>query len=117
MDFLLLLIWVLIAAGYLGALIASWYYVYIRGGRPFDIFAKLIAALIVYGLLTFITGFLVGIVGFIGAHAKPPGSILGTSELLIGAAILIVFAASGWLTCSFISGRLLYPARKFNASP
>jgi len=109
MDLVIILIWMVIAVGRLCAIISSSYYVYVRGVRPFDIFAKLLVALIAYGLLTFGTGFLAGMVLLVGAHSQ--GTILGSRELLIGSVILILYAAMSWPMCSFIVGRLILPNR------
>lgn len=109
MDLILILIWFLTALGSLCSLIASAYYVHVRGAKPFDNFAKFVVALIVYGLFTFATSVLAGLTLFIGAHAKPPGSILGTYELLIGTGLILLYVAIVWLMCSFIVGRLIFP--------
>ena len=107
MDLLLILLWFLTAMGFLISLIASSYFVYVRGVQPTHIVAKFVLGLIVYGLLTSVTGSFFGMVLFIGAHSDPPGSILNTSGLLIGGALIIVYATAGWLACSFIAGHLI----------
>jgi hypothetical protein len=112
MDLFLVATWLLLAVSFLAALVVSSYYVYVRGAKPSDVFAKLLVALIVYAVLTLGTGFLAGMIAFLGAHGKPPGSILGFKEVLIGSVILVVYAASGWLMCSFIVGALILPSRK-----
>lgn len=114
MDLVLILIWFLTALGFLCALVSSSYYIFVRGAKFFDIFAKLVAALIVYLLFTIGMGFLAGLTFFIGAHADPPGSILNTRELLIGATLIIAYATIGWLMTSFIVGGLILPNRRFN---
>lgn len=109
MDLILIVLWFLTALGFFFSLITSSYFVYVRGGTPFEILAKLIVALIVYGFLTIGTGFLAGLTLFIGANASPRGSILRARELIIGYVLLIVYAAFGRLMCSFIVGRLILP--------
>ena len=97
--------------GFLISLIVSSYFVYVRGAQLTHIVAKLVLGLIIYGLLTSVTGSFFGMVLFIGAHSDPPGSILNTSGLLIGGALIIVYATAGWLACSFIAGHLIVPKR------
>lgn len=112
MDLLLISIWFLIALGVLISLFASSYFVYVRGARPIDVLAKFIFGLIVYGLLTSLLGFLAGMTVFVGTHSNPPGSVLSTGQLLIGGALILVYAVSGWLISSFIVGHLILRDRK-----
>lgn len=109
MDLLLIFIWFLIALGFLFSLIASSYFMYVRGVKPVNILSKFILALIVYGFLTFGTGFLAGLTLFIGAHSNPVGSILGIKEFILGVILLLVYLAVAWLMCSFIVGGLIWP--------
>ena len=107
MDLLLVLIWFLIAMGFLLSLIVSSYFVYVRGVRPVDLLARFVLSFIVYALLTSFTGMYAGMLLFFGAHANPAGAILTTSELLICCIALIFYAVAGWVACSFIVGRLI----------
>lgn len=109
MDALLIFIWFMIALGFLFSLIASSYFVYVRGAKPIDILSKFILALIVYGFLTFGSGFLAGLTLFMGAHSNPVGSILETKEIILGVILLFVYLAAAWLMCSFIVGSLIRP--------
>lgn len=111
MDLLLILLWFLTAIAFLISLIVSSYFVYVRGARPTDIFAKLLFGIIVYSLLTAGTGFYFGMVFFIGAHSDPRGSILDTTGLLFSSALIIIYVTAGWLSCSFIVGHLIAPRR------
>ena len=110
MDLILISIWLLMAFVSLISLIGSTYFAYVREAQPFDRAAKLIVALIVYGLLTVGSGFVVGLMVFIGGHTEPKGSVLGYREIIIGGVFLVVHAVVGWLLCSFIVGRLIRPA-------
>lgn len=69
MDLLLILIWFVIALGICCALIASAYYVYVRGANPLEIFAKLVLALLVYVLFTDRIVFLAGLI-LLPAHMQ-----------------------------------------------
>jgi hypothetical protein len=109
MDLLLIIFWLLTALAFLFALIASVYYIHVRGAKPLDVFAKLLLALIVYCFTTLGTGFLAGMTLFLGGLANRPGSILDTRGLLIGYALLVLYASIGWLICSFIVGKILLP--------
>lgn len=108
MDVLLVFIWFLLAVGIPLSFIASSYFVYVRGAQPLNIFSKLILALIVYGFLTFGTGFLAGLVLMLGAHSNPIGSVLGIREFVVGVVLLLVYLAAAWLMCSFIVGHLIW---------
>ena len=107
MDVLLVFAWIVTALAFLLCLIASSYFIHVRGARSIDVLSKFLLGFIVYGTLTYAFGFLAGMVLFIGAHADPPGSILSTGQLLIGVVLIVVYAACGWLTCSFIVGHLI----------
>ena len=107
MDLLLILLWFLIAMGLLMSLIASSYFVYVRGVRRIDILARFVLSFIVYGLLTTVTGMYAGLIMELGAHAHPPGPILGTGPVIICSVVLLLYAASGWVMCSFIVGRFV----------
>src|SRR5688500_5454331 len=106
-DILLVFAWFATAFGFLILLIASLYFIYVRAARLIDILAKFVLVFIVYGILTYATAFLAGMVLFIGAHANPPGPILSSTQLLIGGALVILYAMCGWLTCSFVIGHLI----------
>ena len=106
-DVVLVFAWFGIALVFLALLIASTYFIYVRGARPIDVLAKFLFGFIVYGILTCATGFLAGMVLFIRAHSYPTGSILSTSQLLLGGTLIIVYVICGWLTCSFIVGHLI----------
>ncbi len=110
MDLILILIWFLLVIGFLSSLIASSYYVYVRGSKPINIVAKFLAGLIVFGFLTLGIGFLAGLTLFLGAHSNPPGSVLSPKELTIAVLLLVVYAACCWLMSSFIVGKLILPS-------
>ena len=109
MDLLLILVWFLLTMGFPLSLIVSSYYVYVRGSRLYDIFGKFLLSLIIYCALTIPTGFLAGLILFIGAHSNPVDAILGTKELLIGTGILVVYLVVAWLANSLIVGHLIWP--------
>ena len=115
MDIILVFVWLLVALGFLASLIVSSYYVYVRGERPSVIFSKLFVALIVYGLLTSGTGILAFFTLFIGAHSNPRGGILSTWELIVGGILIVLYAAVGWLMCSFLVGHILLPGWQDNS--
>ncbi len=117
MDILLVFIWFLMALGFLLSLIASSYFVYVRGAKTISILSKFILALIVYGFLTFGTGLLAGLTLFIGAHSNPVGHVLGSGEFIVGVILLLVYLAADWLTCSLVVGGLIWPrwiSERFN---
>ena len=114
MDIVLLLIWFLIAIGFLLSIISSSYYIYVCGAKGIDIFSKLLVALIAYGSLTAGTGFFAVITMFIRAHDRSPSSILGITEVAVGSTLLLIYATGGWLMCSFIVGRLILPTSTRN---
>lgn len=109
MDLILILGWFLISFIFLCGLISGAYYAFIRGTPGALLLARVILAGAVYGLLTCGTGFLAGMLLFLGAHSEPKDSILDIREILVGAVILIAFAIAGWLTTSFLVGRLIRP--------
>lgn len=109
MDMILILVSFTTAIGYLLSLIVSAYYVSVRGAKTLDVFAKVFAGAIVFCLFTVPLGWMAAIIVFIGAHTDPVGSVLGPREQVIGALILVIYAGSGWLMCSFIVGRLILP--------
>jgi ethanolamine transporter EutH len=109
MDVLLIFTWFLVALAFFASLIVTSYYVYVRSERPFVIFSKLLVVLIVYGLFTSGSGFLAGLTLFIGAHSNPPGAILSPWEIIFSGIFIFLYAAVGWLMCSFLVGHILLP--------
>ena len=92
------------------ALLVSAYFNYVRA-ENLNVFAKLALALVAYILLTGAGGFLAGFIVYLGTHTEPKGSVLGPREVAIGCGLLVVYVAVGWLLCSFIVGRFIWPSR------
>lgn len=114
MDLIIILFWFAVSVAILIGIISSSYYVHVRGVDDLTLVSKIVFALIVYGLLAFGTGSLAGFVVYVGAQTVPRGSVLGTKEFLIGGAIVLIYAAIGWLVCSFIAGKLILTRRTGN---
>lgn len=91
---------------FLGLMVAA-YVAFVRGANLMLVVPKYLASLVLYGACTYLTMWPMFVMIYAGAHTKPVGNVFSLQGRLIMTDVLLLYAASGWLLCSLVYGRLI----------
>lgn len=109
MEAFIVLSWFLLMLGFPLAFVVAAYNAYIWGMKVSELLARVMLAMIVYGLLTALLFYPVLLVIFAGAHTEPVGNALAPKEEAILFLIVVMYGGVGWLCASLVNGGLIRP--------
>lgn len=112
MEALIALAWIIILVLIFLGITTAAYFAHIRGDNLLIvILPKLIVAIGVYLISSFIMMWPMFLMIYAGAHTEPVGSAFSLKGRLLMLGFVFVYAVLGWLACSFVYGSLVRPHR------
>ncbi|MCU1291066.1 MAG: hypothetical protein JWN60_3295 [Acidobacteria bacterium] len=109
MEIFIFLSWILISLIIPLALLVVGFGSYLKGQNLSKIIPRLFLAFVGYIFVAIVTSLFVGGMMNASIHKKPDHKVLDLAGQIVFTALILTYAASGWLLCSFVRGKFIKP--------